>query len=66
MYALTMLTIAQAVIFMFAVLSPGYAIDILKVQLESLSWILITPAAVGMGAGALILGSIGKNLIENG
>lgn len=60
MYALTMLTIAQAVIFMFAVLSPSYATDILKVKLESLSWILIIPAAVGMGAGALILGSIGK------
>ena len=53
MYALTMLTIAQAVIFMLAVLSPSYATDILKVQLESLSWILITPAAIGMGAGAL-------------
>lgn len=60
MYALTMLTIAQAVIFMFAVLSPSYATDILKVQLESLSWIIILPAAIGMGIGALILGSIGK------
>ncbi len=60
MYALTMLTIAQAVVFMFAVLSPSYATEILKVKLESLSWILIIPAAVGMGAGALILGSIGK------
>ena len=60
MYALTMLTIAQAVIFMFAVLAPGYATNILKVQLESLSWILIAPAAVGMGGGAVILGSIGK------
>ena len=60
MYALTMLTIAQAVIFMFAVLSPAYATDILKVQLESLSWIIILPAAIGMGTGALILGSIGK------
>ena len=61
MYALTMLTVAQAVIFMLAVLSPGYATDILKVQLESLSWIIITPAAIGMGAGAVILGSIAKH-----
>ena len=60
MYALMMLTIAQAVIFMFAVLAPGYATTILKIQLESLSWILIAPAAVGMGIGAFILGSIGK------
>ena len=61
MYALTMLTIAQAVIFMFAVLAPGYATNILKVQLESLSWIIIAPAAIGMGIGALSLGSVGKN-----
>ncbi len=60
MHALLMLTIAQAVIFMFAVLTPGYATTILKIQLESLSWILIAPAAVGMGFGAVILGSIGK------
>lgn len=53
MYALTMLTIAQAVIFMFAVLSPGYATDILKVKLESLSWIIITPAAIGMGGRSI-------------
>jgi len=60
MYALTMLTIAQAILFMFAVLSPGYATDILKIRLESLSWIIIAPAAIGMGTGALILGSVGK------
>lgn len=62
MKALIMLTIAQAVIFMFAVLTPGYATTILKIQLESLSWILIAPAALGMGLGAVILGSIGKKL----
>ncbi|MCL5113660.1 MAG: MFS transporter, partial [Patescibacteria group bacterium] len=60
MKALAMLTIAQAVIFMFAVLTPGYATTILKIQLESLSWILIAPAALGMGLGAIILGSVGK------
>jgi len=60
MYALLMLTIAQAVIFMFAVLTPGYASTVLKIQLESLSWILIAPAAVGMGLGAFMMGSFGK------
>lgn len=60
MHALLMLTIAQAIIFMFAVLVPGYASTVLKIKLESLSWILIAPAALGMGLGVLILGSIGK------
>lgn len=59
-HALLLLTLAQGVIFMFAVVAPGYVSTILDVQIESLSWIIIAPAAIGMGIGALILGSIGK------
>ena len=62
MHALLMLTIAQAVIFMFAVLAPGYVTTILEVPLESLSWILIAPAGLGLGLGAFMLGSFGKKL----
>lgn len=60
MHALLMLTIAQAVIFIFAVLAPGYVTTILEAPLESLSLILIAPAGLGLGLGAFILGSIGK------
>ena len=60
MHALLMLTIAQAVIFMFAVLGPGYVTQILEAPLESLSWILIAPAGLGLGIGAFMLGSMGK------
>ncbi len=60
MHALVMLTIAQAVIFMFAVLAPGYVTTILEAPLESLSWILIAPAGLGLGLGAFMLGSVGK------
>lgn len=60
MHALLMLTIAQAVIFMFAVLAPGYVTTILEAPLESLSVILIAPAGLGLGIGAFLLGSIGK------
>ena len=60
MHALLMLTVAQAVIFMFAVLAPGYVTTILEAPLESLSWILIAPAGLGLGLGAFMLGSIGK------
>lgn len=60
MHALFMLTVAQAVIFMFAVLAPGYVTTILEAPLESLSLVLIAPAGLGLGIGALMLGSIGK------
>ncbi len=60
--ALVVLTIAQAIIFMFAVLGPGYVSTILNVAIENLSLILIAPAALGMVFGAFILGGIGKKL----
>ncbi|MBI4089757.1 MAG: MFS transporter [Candidatus Levybacteria bacterium] len=62
MHALFMLTIAQAVIFTFAVLGPGYVTTILEAPLESLSLILIAPAGVGLGIGAFILGSMGEKI----
>lgn len=60
MHALLMLTIAQAVMFTFVVLGPGYVTTILSSPLESLSWILIAPAGIGMIVGVFLLGSIGK------
>lgn len=62
MHALLMITIAQAVIFTFAVLAPGYVTTILEAPLESLSLILIAPAGVGLGIGAIMLGSMGKRI----
>ena len=64
MHALLMLTIAQAVMFTFAVLGPGYVTTILSAPLESLSWVLIAPAGIGMGIGVILLGSIGKKFKE--
>ena len=62
MHALFMITITQSVVFMFAVLAPGYVTTILEAPLESLSVILIAPAGLGLGIGAFILGSMGKRL----
>lgn len=62
MHALFMITVAQAVIFIFAVLAPGYVTTILEAPLESLSVILIAPAAIGLGIGAFIIGSMSKKL----
>lgn len=58
--ALTTLTVSQAIIFVFAALGPGYLSTILKVRVESLSWILLAPAAVGMIVGAGALSSLSK------
>jgi len=62
MFALLMITVAQSVIFMFAVLAPGYVTTILQAPLESLSVILIAPAGLGLAIGAFMLGSIGKKI----
>lgn len=59
-HALIILTLSQAVIFMFAVLGPGYMTKILGIEVEGLSWILLAPAALGMMIGGIILGSFGK------
>ncbi|MEK7534742.1 MAG: MFS transporter [Patescibacteria group bacterium] len=60
MHALIVLTVAESIIFMFAVLGPGYVAEVLDVAIESLSLILIAPAALGMIFGAFLLGSIGR------
>jgi len=65
MHALFMITIAQSVIFMFAVLAPGYVTTILEAPLESLSIILIAPAGLGLGVGAFLFGSKGKKIKHN-
>lgn len=62
MRAFAVLTIAQAIIFIFAVLGPGYVATILNVRIENLSLIVIAPAALGVGIGSFFLGSIGKKL----
>lgn len=62
MHALFMITVAQALIFIFAVLAPGYVTTILEAPLESLSVILIAPATFGLGLGAFMLGSMSSKL----
>jgi len=62
MHALFMITIAQSVIFMFAVLAPGYVATILEAPLESLSVILVAPACIGLGVGAFMFGSRNKKI----
>jgi MFS family permease len=60
--AFIVLTVAQAIIFMFAVLGPGYVATVLNLQIENLSLIVILPAALGVGVGSFFLSGVGKKL----
>lgn len=56
--AFFLLVFSQIVIFILATLIPGYARTILQVPAEDISIILFAPAALGMLAAGLMLGSV--------
>lgn len=56
-----LLILSQVVIMILATIVPGYAKDILKVQVENVSLLLFAPAAFGMIVSAFIVGSRFKN-----
>ena len=56
-HALFSLTLAQVLIFVLAVVGPGYAESILKIKVESFPLLFVTPAIIGVALGALIIGS---------
>lgn len=56
-HALFSLTIAQILILVLAVVGPGYAEQVLKIDIESFPVLFVTPAILGIALGALIIGS---------
>ncbi len=68
--AIFTLTLAQAIIAIFASLGPGFADRILNIKLTDASIIILGPAALGMIGGALVIGSLIKfgkrKLIKSG
>lgn len=56
-HALFSLTLAQTLIFVLAVVGPGYAEQVLKIKVESFPFLFVTPAIIGVALGALIIGS---------
>jgi len=56
-HALFSLTLAQILIYVLAVIGPGYAEQILKIRVENFPILFITPAVIGMALGAIIIGS---------
>lgn len=56
-HALFSLTLAQILIYVLAVIGPGYAESVLKIKVESFPIFFVTPAIIGMAIGATIIGS---------
>ncbi|OGH06808.1 MAG: hypothetical protein A2171_00060 [Candidatus Levybacteria bacterium RBG_13_35_9] len=56
-HALFSLTLAQVLIYVLAVIGPGYAQNVLKIKVENFPILFITPAIIGMALGAIIIGS---------
>lgn len=57
--AFLLLIISQVIIFVLAVMVPGYAKTVLMVSAEKVSLALFAPAALGMVITAVVIGSIG-------
>lgn len=56
-HALFSLTLAQILIYVLAVIGPGYAQGVLRIKVENFPILFITPAIVGMAFAAIIIGS---------
>jgi MFS family permease len=56
-HALFSLTLAQILIYIFAVIGPGYAVHILRIKVENFPLLFVTPAIIGVALGALTIGS---------
>jgi len=56
-HSLFLLTLSQILILILAVIGPGYAKQILSIPVDSFLLLFVTPAALGMVIGAVIIGT---------
>lgn len=56
-HSLFLLTLSQLLILVLAVIGPGYASQILNIQVDELPLLFVTPAAIGTIIGAVLLGN---------
>ncbi|MCL5435107.1 MAG: MFS transporter [Patescibacteria group bacterium] len=55
--ALFLLTLAQVIILVLAVVGPGYAQRVLRIRVEDFPFLFVTPAIIGMALSAICIGS---------
>ena len=60
-HALFLLSLSQILVMVLAVIGPGYAETILKIQVEQFPVFFVTPAVIGTAAGAVLIGSFLHN-----
>lgn len=60
-HAMYLLAMSQVITLILATVGPGYGQQVLGIRVEQFPLIFITPAAMGMFLGALILGNFSHN-----
>lgn len=56
-HSLFLLTLLQTLILVIAVIGPGYATSILKIEVERFPLLFVTPAVIGMAIGSIVIGN---------
>lgn len=56
-HSLFLLTLLQTLILIIAVIGPGYAENILHIEVEKFPILFVTPAVIGMSIGAVLIGN---------
>ncbi len=60
-HSLFLLTLLQTLVLIIAVVGPGYAENVLHIQVEKFPVLFVTPAVIGMSIGAVIIGNFLQN-----
>ena len=63
--ALFLLTFSQVIVLLLAVIGPGYARQILGINVNEFPLFFVTPAAIGTFLGAIVIGSFLHNRSKN-
>lgn len=56
-HSLLLLTLSQLLILILAVIGPGFANQVMGIQVDAFPLLFVTPAAIGMVVGGIILGN---------
>lgn len=64
-HSVLMLALAQVFILLIAAIAPGYAADVLKMNIAEFPIVFIAPAAVGTIVGAILIGNYMQKVDKN-
>lgn len=62
--SLILMTFAQALILALSVLSPGFADNVLHIDLTDASYLIMGPAVLGLVCGAFLIGDYGRKMLK--